>query len=189
MAFEKFPELLPEVDIVIASTGAPGYIMDARMVTVAFGRRRNRPLFLIDIAVPRDIDPAAGDIDNVYLYNIDHLQDVVDTNKETRRNEALKAEEIISEEITAFESWFNTLAVVPTIVSLREKMEGIRNGELERVASWLKGLSEEDRSRIEILAASIINKVLHDPMTGLKEESQDKDALPFVAAIRRLFNL
>ena len=189
VAFEKFPELLPEVDIVIASTGAPGYIMDARMVTVAFGRRRNRPLFLIDIAVPRDIDPAAGDIDNVYLYNIDHLQDVVDTNKETRRNEALKAEEIISEEITAFESWFNTLAVVPTIVALREKMEGIRSGELERVASWLKGLSEEDRSRIEILAASIINKVLHDPMTGLKEESQDKDALPFVAAIRRLFNL
>ncbi|MBE0556123.1 MAG: glutamyl-tRNA reductase [Proteobacteria bacterium] len=189
VAFEKFPELLPEVDIVIASTGAPGYIMDARMVTAAFGRRRNRPLFLIDIAVPRDIDPAAGDIDNVYLYNIDHLQDVVDTNKETRRNEALKAEEIISEEITAFESWFNTLAVVPTIVALREKMEGIRSGELERVASWLKGLSEEDRSRVEILAASIINKVLHDPMTGLKEESQDKDALPFVAAIRRLFNL
>ncbi|MHB8771746.1 MAG: glutamyl-tRNA reductase [Syntrophales bacterium] len=189
VAFERFPELLPEVDIVIASTGAPGYIMDARMVAAAFSRRRSRPLFLIDIAVPRDIDPAAGDIDNVYLYNIDHLQDVVDTNKETRRNEALKAEAIIAEEITAFESWFNTLAVVPTIVALREKMEGIRSGELERVASWLRGLSDEDRSRVEILAASIINKVLHDPMTGLKEESQDKDALPFVATIRRLFNL
>ncbi len=189
VAFEKFPELLPEVDIVIASTGAPGYIMSAQMVASAFGRRRNRLLFLIDIAVPRDIDPAAGDIDNVYLYNIDHLQDVVDTNKEVRRAEAMKAEEIIAEEVAAFESWFNTLAVVPTIVSLREKMEGIVKGELERSSSWMRNLSEEERDRVEILASSIVNKILHDPMTGLKEESRDKDALPFVAAIRRLFNL
>ncbi len=189
VAFEKFPELLPEVDIVIASTGAPGYIMSAQMVVGAFGRRRNRPLFLIDIAVPRDIDPAAGDIDNVYLYNIDHLQDVVDTNKEVRRAEAIKAEEIIAEEVAAFESWFNTLSVVPTIVSLREKMEGIVKGELERSSSWLRNMNEEDRNRVAILASSLVNKILHDPMTGLKEESQDKDALPFVAAIRRLFNL
>jgi glutamyl-tRNA reductase len=189
VAFEKFSELLPEVDIVIASTGAPGYIMSAPMVASAFGRRRNRPLFLIDIAVPRDIDPAAGDIDNVYLYNIDHLQDVVDTNKEVRRAEAIKAEEIIAEEVAAFESWFNTLAVVPTIVSLREKMEGIVKGELERSSSWMRNLSEEERNRVEILASSIVNKILHDPMTGLKEESRDKDALPFVGAIRRLFNL
>jgi glutamyl-tRNA reductase len=189
VAFEKFPELLPEVDIVIASTGAPGYIMSAEMVASAFGRRRNRPLFLIDIAVPRDIDPAAGDIDNVYLYNIDHLQDVVDTNREVRRAEAMKAEEIIAEEVAVFESWYNALAVVPTIVSLREKMEGIMKGELERSSSWMKNLNEEERTRVEILTASIINKILHDPMTGLKEESRDKDALPFVAAIRRLFNL
>ena len=189
VAFEKFPELLPEVDIVIASTGAPGYIMNAQMVASAFGRRRNRPLFLIDIAVPRDIDPAAGDIDNVYLYNIDHLQDVVDTNREVRRAEAMKAEEIIAAEVAAFESWFNTLTVVPTIVSLREKMEGIVKGEMERSSSWLRNLNEEERSRVAILVSSIVNKILHDPMTGLKEESRDKDALPFVAAIRRLFNL
>ena len=189
VAFDKFPELLPEVDIVIASTGAPGYIMSAEMVAAALGRRRNRLLFLIDIAVPRDIDPAAGDIDNVYLYNIDHLQDVVDTNREVRRAEALKAEEIIAEEVAAFEAWFNALAVVPTIVSLRGKMEGIVKGELERSASWMRNLSEEERDRVEILAASIVNKILHDPMTGLKEESRDKDALPFVAAVRRLFNL
>jgi glutamyl-tRNA reductase len=189
VVFEKFPELLPEVDIVIASTGAPGYIMSAQMVASAFGRRRNRPLFLIDIAVPRDIDPAAGDIDNVYLYNIDHLQDVVDTNKEARRAEAMKAEEIIAEEVVAFESWFNTLAVVPTIVSLREKMEGIVKGELERSSSWIRNLSEDEREKVEILASSIVNKILHDPMTGLKEESRDKDVLPFVGAIRRLFNL
>jgi len=90
-------------------------------VAEALRGRRNRLLFLIDIAVPRDIDPQAGEIDNVFLYNIDHLQEVVDANKEGRRNEALKAEEIIAEEIAAFEQWFNALEVVPTIVALREK--------------------------------------------------------------------
>jgi glutamyl-tRNA reductase len=189
VAFDKFPELLPEVDIVIASTGAPGYIMSAEMVASALGRKRNRLLFLIDIAVPRDIDPAAGDIDNVYLYNIDHLQDVVDTNREVRRTEAMKAEEIVAEEVAAFEKWYNALDVVPTIVSLRGKMEGIVKGELEKSSPWMKNLSEEERNRVEILVGSIVNKILHDPITGLKEESGDKDSQPFVAVIRRLFNL
>jgi glutamyl-tRNA reductase len=186
--FERFPEVLPEVDIVIASTGAPGYILNTEMVRAAL-KRRNRLLFLIDIAVPRDIDPAAGEIDNVYLYNIDHLQDVVDANREGRRAEAMKAEEIITEEVGAFERWFNALEVVPTIVALREKVEGIVKREMERSSTWLGKLDEEERNRVEILAASIVNKILHDPMTGLKEESRDKDALPFVAAVRRLFKL
>ena len=188
VAFDRFPEVLPEVDIVIASTGAPGYILNAEMVAAAL-RRRNRLLFLIDIAVPRDIDPAAGEIDNVYLYNIDHLQDVVDANREGRRMEAMKAEEIVAEEVGTFERWFNSLEVVPTIVALRDKVEGIVKGELERSAAWLRKLDEEERNRVEILTASIVNKILHDPMTGLKEESREKDALPFVAAVRRLFRL
>ena len=189
VAFDRFCEVLPEVDIVIASTGAPGYILNAEMVATALRRRRNRLLFLIDIAVPRDIDPAAGEIDNVYLYNIDHLQGVVDANKEGRRAEAMKAEEIVAEEVEAFERWFNALEVVPTIVALREKVEGIVKGELEKSASWLGKLDEEERNRVEILTASIMNKILHEPMTGLKEESREKDALPFVAAVRRLFRL
>ncbi|MDA8126610.1 MAG: glutamyl-tRNA reductase [Deltaproteobacteria bacterium] len=189
VAFERFCETLPEVDIVIASTGAPGYILTAERVAEALRRRRNRLLFLIDIAVPRDIDPRAGEIDNVFLYNIDNLQEVVDGNKEVRRTEALKAEEIIGAEITEFEQWFNALEVVPTIVALRDKLEGIMKGELEKSAAWLKGLPEGDKARIEILAASIVNKILHEPMIGLKEESREKDALPFVAAIRRLFKL
>ena len=97
VAFDRLSEVLPEVDIVIASTGAPGYVVTVEMVAAALRRRRNRLLFLIDIAVPRDIDPAAGEIDNVYLYNIDHLQDVVDANRETRRAEAAKAEGIVAE--------------------------------------------------------------------------------------------
>lgn len=189
LAFDRIPEALPEIDIVITSTGAPGYVVSAEMVASALRRRRNRLLFLIDIAVPRDIDPAAGDIENVYLYNVDHLQDVVDSNKEVRRMEAMKAEEIIAEEIAVYEEWFNTLAVVPTIVSLREKMEAIMKGELERSASWMKILDGEERSRIEILTASIVNKILHDPIIALKEESREKDELPYVAAVRRLFKL
>jgi glutamyl-tRNA reductase len=189
VAFDRFYEVLPEVDIVIASTGAPGYILSAEMVAAALRRRRNRLLFLIDIAVPRDIDPAAGEIDNVYLYNIDHLQGVVDANKEGRRAEAMKAEAIVAEEVEAFEGWFNSLEVVPTIVALREKVEGIVKGELEKSASWLGKLDEEERKRVEILTASIMNKILHEPMTGLKEESREKDALPFVAVVRRLFRL
>ena len=189
IAFDRFPEVLPEVDIVIASTGAPGYVVSAEMVASSLRRRRNRLLFLIDIAVPRDIDPAAGDIENVYLYNIDHLQDVVDTNKEMRRIEAMKAEGIVAEEVVVYEEWFNALAVVPTIISLREKMEAIMLGELERSSSWMRNLDGEERSRIEILTASIVNKILHDPITVLKEESKDRDELPYVAAVRRLFKI
>jgi glutamyl-tRNA reductase len=190
VAFERFPEILSDMDIVITSTGAPGYIMNAEMVTAALRRRRrNQLLFLIDIAVPRDIDPAAGEIDNVYLYNIDHLQDVVDANREGRRAEALKAEEIVAEEVAAFERWFNALEVVPTIVALRDKVERIMKEELEKSESWLRHLDEQQRSRVESLASSIVNKILHDPTIGLKEESLERDALPFVAAIRRLFKL
>jgi glutamyl-tRNA reductase len=187
--FDRFTGVLPEVDIVITATGAPGYVLTAEMVAEALRRRRNRLLFLIDIAVPRDIDPAAGEIDNVYLYNIDHLQEVVDANREGRRAEAMRAEAIVEEEVAAFEAWFNALKVVPTIVSLRERLEGIMQGELERSASWIQCLDAEEQERIGGLAASIVNKILHDPITVLKEESRERDELPYVAAVRRLFRL
>jgi glutamyl-tRNA reductase len=103
--------------------------------------------------------------------------------------EAKKAERVVAEELAVFEAWFNALAVVPTIVALRGKMEGIVRGELERSAHWLGEMSTEDRSRIEGLAASVVNKILHDPITGLKAESIEKDELPYVAAVRRLFKL
>jgi glutamyl-tRNA reductase len=187
--FDDFPTFLSEVDIVIASTGAPGYVLTAATVAAALKKHRQHLLFLIDIAVPRDIDPDVGELDNVYLYNIDHLQDVVDTNRALRQGESLRAEEIISEEIAEFEKWFNALAVVPTIVKLREKTDGIVQGEMERFSSWLGGLQEEDRTHVEWLVSSIVNKILHDPITGLKEESREGDELPDMAAIRRLFKL
>jgi glutamyl-tRNA reductase len=187
--FDKLPEKLQDIDIVISSTGAPGYVINAATVEAALRRRKNRLLFLIDIAVPRDIDPAAGEIENVYLYNIDNLQDIVDSNLKSRRKEADKAESIIDEELSKYMEWYDTLEVVPTIVSLREKMESIIRGELAKSGYWMVNLTEGERRNIEMLANSIINKVLHDPITGLKEESRDNGALPYIAAIRRLFGL
>jgi len=189
VGFELLEEKLQEADIVISSTGAAGYILTPAMVQGALRRRKNRLLFLIDIAVPRDVDPDVGRIDNVYLFNIDDLQGVVDENVRNRLREAEKAEGIIGEEVLKFAEWYNTLEVVPTIVSLREKAESILHAELERSGSWLRALGEEDRKNVEILATQIINKILHDPVTGLKEESQSNGAMPYVAAIRKLFRL
>jgi len=189
VSFDDFPSFLPEADIVIASTGAPGYILNSQMVAAALRKHKQHLLFFIDIAVPRDIDPDVGELDNVYLYNIDHLQDVVDANRALRQGEALRAEELIAEEVAGFEKWFNSLAAVPTIVKLREKTDGIVQGEMERFSAWLGGLQEEDRAHVEWLVSSVVKKILHDPITGLKEESSEGDELPDREAIRRLFKL
>jgi len=189
VGLDLLEEKLQEADIVISSTGAAGYMITPAMIQAALRRRKNRLLFLIDIAVPRDVDPEVGRIDNVYLFNIDDLQGVVDENLRNRLREAEKAEGIIGDEVLKFAEWYNTLEVVPTIVSLREKVESIMRAEMEKSGSWLKSLGEEDRKNIEILTTQIINKILHDPVTGLKEESQSNGAMPYVAAIRKLFRL
>ena len=187
--FDCLADKLSEADIIISSTGASGFVIDEAMISSAIRRRKNRLLFLIDIAVPRDIDPAVGNIDNVYLYNIDDLQDVVDENVENRMKEAGKAEDIIDEEVASFSRWRATLEVVPTIVLLKDKMEAISKGELERSMSWMRNLGEDEQKNVEILVHSIVNKILHEPVTGLKAESENGGADPYVAVIRRLFGL
>jgi len=187
--FPRLGEALREADIVITSTGAPGYIITGEMVAAALGRRKNRLLFVIDIAVPRDVDPRAGDLENVYLYNVDDLQDIADENMAIRKEEAARGEEIVAAETEEYLAWFDTLAVVPAIVSLREKADAIVAGELERAEGWLRNLRPEDREEAAILAQAIVNKLLHDPMTCLKEESRDGAAPAYVAALRRLFRL
>mgnify|MGYP001051988384 CR=1 FL=1 len=189
VGFDLLEDKLKEVDIVISSTGAPGYIVTEEMIVKALHRHKNRLMFIIDIAVPRDVDPAVEEIDNVYLYNIDNLQEIVDENLRSRVEEAEKAEAIISEEIINFTNWLNTLEVVPTIVSLKKKSEKVIEWELEKSLSWTRNLTEEEREKIRILASSIVNKILHDPITSLKEESQNSGADPYVAAIIRLFRL
>jgi len=189
ISFDLLVEKLREVDIIISSTGASGYVITEEMVIEALRRRKNRLIFIIDIAVPRDVAPTVEEIDNVYLNNIDNLQENVDENLRSRMGEAEKAEKIIAEEIVNFASWLNTLKVVPAIVSLRKKAENIIEGELEKSLSWMRNLNEDEKEKIKILASSIVNKILHDPITSLKDESQNSGADPYVAAIMKLFRL
>lgn len=185
---ESLDDALGEADIIISSTGASGYVLNEAMISHALKRRRNRLLFIIDIAVPRDVDPAVGSIDNVFLYNIDDLQGIVDNNIKGRMAEALKAEEIVSEEVVNFFDWYQTLEVVPTIVSLKNKMDTIMKTEIDNT-SWVKRLSPEEQKNVEILASSILNKVLHEPISNLKDESRENGAVTMIAVIRKLFKL
>ena len=188
-SLDDLEEKIIEADIVISSTGAPSYIVGTDLIRGIHHRRKNRLLFLIDIAVPRDIDPAAGEIENVYLYNIDNLQDIVDENMKVRKQEALKAEVIVDEEVKTYMNWLAELEAVPTIKSLRSKMERIVQSEMAKANPWMQTLEAEKRQKVEILVNSIVNKMLHTPVTVLKEESSEFKAANIVALTRQLFAL
>ncbi|AMV73787.1 glutamyl-tRNA reductase [Desulfuromonas carbonis] len=187
--FENFVEHLPQVDIVLTSTGAPNFILGHKTIEEVIKRRRYKPMFFIDIAVPRDIDPRVNDIDNVYLYDVDDLQGVVQANLKERHKEAKKAEGIIEQELGSFFKWLSTLDVVPTIVALRKKLEEVRRAELEKTFGNLKELGEKERKSIEALTAAIVNKVLHRPMMLLKQSQNDPAGDSYVDAVRVLFDL
>ena len=187
--FENFVEHLPQVDIVLTSTGAPNFILGHKAIEEVIKRRRYKPMFFIDIAVPRDIDPRVNDIENVYLYDVDDLQGVVQANLKERHKEAKKAESIIEQEIGVFFKWLSTLDVVPTIVALRKKLEEVRRAELEKTFGNLKELGEKERKSIEALTAAIVNKVLHRPMMLLKKSQNDPAGDSYVDAVRVLFDL
>ncbi len=189
VGLDSLDESLYDADIVISSTGAPMYVVTQEMVHRCLRKRKNRLLFLIDIAVPRDIDPAADAIENVYLYNIDHLQDIVDENMKNRRREALRARQIVDEEVVQYASWLKELEAVPTIVSLRTKAEGIVRTELEKAQNWMGRLENGDREKVEALINGIVNKILHAPVAVMKEESASLDSQDIVAAARQLFRL
>ena len=187
VAFGGALERLHEVDVVISSTGAPHPILRRDAVVEAMQRRRNDPMFLIDIAVPRDIEPEVGSLYNVFLYNIDDLQSVVGINLAKREREASKVNTIIEEQAKAFSSWLNSLDVKPTIVTLREQFEAIMKAELARVK--LTGFSEEQQQKVHSLLRGFANKLLHDPVTRLKEAADAGDGMLHVHAIRHLFGL
>ncbi len=188
-ALDALDKKLIEADIVISSTGASDFIVTADMLKKIHHQRKNRLLFLIDIAVPRDIEPVASELENVYLYNIDNLQDIVDENMHVRKKEAIKAEKIIDEEVIRYMNWQKELESVPTIVSLRNKAGEIVKDEMDKAAGWMNNLNKEDQEKIDILVNSIVNKVLHAPVTVLKEESSDISSRDIVDAVRRLFRL
>lgn len=189
LGLDALDDALCNADIVISSTGAPFYIVTEEMIHRCLRKRKNRLLFLIDIALPRDIDPAADGIENVYLYNIDDLQGIVDENIKNRRREALRAEAIVTEEVANYLSWLKELEAVPTIVSLRSKAESIVRMEMNKAQSWLDHLENGDRQKVDALVTGIVNKILHAPVAVMKEESAEFASQDIVAVARQLFRL
>jgi len=187
--FEEILDFLKQVDIVISSTGAPHYVLVRDDFNGLMRARKNRPLFFIDIAVPRDIDPEINRISNVYVYDIDDLKNAIQENIEERRQEAVRGERIVDEAVYQFRKWFQGLDVVPTIVGLREKAEAIRRRELKKTFGSLHTLSEEDRAAIDRLTAALVNKLLHDPTVFLKASGHRDEKALYLDITRRLFNL
>ncbi len=188
--FEHFPDALVMVDILICATGASHYVVKREMVSKALKERRNKPIFMIDISNPRNIDPEVDKVDNIYLYDIDDLQSKVDVNTEGRAKEAEKAEEIVMQEVETYLQWERALDAVPTIVDLREKVEDVRKRELEKTFGSLNGISDDQKRAVEAMSQAIVNKLLHAPLVVLKQAAStpgEGDAT--IAIARRLFNL
>jgi len=185
--FEVFKEKLSDVDIVICSTTAPRYILQKSEMKEIMKKRKYKAVFMIDISVPRNIDPKINDIVNVYLYDIDDLQSVVDANMLKRKAEAEKAEKILQEEVEKFQNWIESLTVVPTIVALKNKVEEIKNTEFNRLINKMQGLTEKEKQMIEYAMTGLVNKLIHPPLVALREESKDREFL--IATIRKLYGL
>lgn len=180
---------LEHADVVVASTSARGFVLSAAQVERAMGTRRGRPIFFIDIAVPRDIDPAVNEIEGCYLYDVDDLERVVEESVAGRKEEAVRAEAIVTEESQAFRDWQLSLDVVPAIASLRALAESIREAELERAEGRLGTLSPSQRRAVESLTAQIVNKLLHPPTVRMKEAAAAADGVLYADAIKHLFAL
>ena len=189
MRFDDYPDALHQVDIVLCSTGARDYVIGPEQVGKAIKIRKNRPMFLIDISVPRNIDPATDKLGGAYVYDVDDLQSVVQSNLEERQEEAKKALKIVDDEVEGTARWIRSLEVVPTITALKGHAESIAQKEVERVLARLSHLSEKERKLIESLGPSIINKLLHQPLSSLRREAQERDGRHMVETTRKLFAL
>lgn len=189
VSLEELETQLLSADVLLSSTGSDSYLLTREQVKTAMRRRRQRPLFMIDIGVPRDLDPKINDLDNVYLYNIDDLKEVVEENRERRHAAALQAERLVVAETLKFMDWLKTLEVYPTIISLREKAHSICQSELKKTLSHLGPLTAEQKQALETLTESITNKLLHDPIVFLKGNHHRKRGQTELALVRRLFNL
>lgn len=189
VAFDEIGTCLQDVDIIISSTGSPKPIITREQVKKCIRRRRNRPLFFIDIAVPRDIDPEVNRLTNTYVYDIDDLKGVVEENLEERNREAVKAERIIDEAVLRFHAWFESLEVTPTIIALREKIQTIADAEARRAFRAMPGLGEDGRQAILRMQAAMIKKILHHPTLFLKKNSHRDDRAQLVDTVRKIFGM
>ncbi len=190
VCFEQFLDYLTQVDIVITSTGASSTVIRASQVRTTLKKRKNKPMFFIDIAVPRDVDPDANMLDNVYLYDIDDLKEVVEENLAGRREEARKAREIISGERDKFMGWLNELDLSPTIRSLLEGGEEVARREVKKTLRALGRSDEETTRALETMASSLVHKLYHEPIVFLKRRAQEEgSSKEFIHLARRMFNL
>ncbi len=187
--YERLTLELAEADVVIASTASPKFILTPEMMKGVVRSRRHRPLFIIDIAVPRDVDPRVGNMDNVFVYDVDDLQQVAEENLSVRAREASLAESIVEEELGAFLTWRRSLELAPTIVALRKRFAEVAEQELRRALPRLDGVNESDRAVLEAMSRSMVNKLLHQPMTQLKAGAGEPDGALLIDAVRRLFAL
>jgi glutamyl-tRNA reductase len=187
--YEFFHDALPQVDILIASSGASHHIVTGDEMRAAIGKRRNRPMFLIDIAVPRNIEPSVNELDNVFLYDIDDLGKVVDQNVRGRVETAQAAEEIIREEVDRMMLRLKTREVAPTIISLQEQLEQWRAGEVERQRGKLGKLTPQQEEALDAITRGIINKIAHGPITELRKQAGDAAGAHVLSVIRKLFRL
>jgi glutamyl-tRNA reductase len=189
LALERVEAELATADVVVSSTSAPGFVVRREQVERAIRGRGGRPLFFVDLAVPRDLDPGIHELDGCFLYDIDDLEAVVTETLAGRRREAARAESIAAEEADRFRAWQASLDVVPAIASLRALAEGIRAGELAKAEGRLGRLSERDRRAVESVTAQIVNKLLHLPTVRMKEAAAGADGASYAEAVRHLFAL
>jgi len=187
--YTHFISFLHEVDIVITSSGAPHYIVVRDDMKKVLEARRNRPMFLIDIAVPRNIEPSINELDNIFLYDIDDLQKVVANNLEGRKHSAEEAEAIIREEVERMMARLKAREVVPTIVSLQEQLENMRMTEVARMRGKFGNLTSDQEHALDALTKSIINKIAHGPISELRQHASQPDGHFFIATIRKVFRL
>lgn len=189
VTLEEIALQLERVDIIISSTGASGLVIEKEDVRPIMRSRRNKPLFFIDIAVPRDLDPELIDLDNVFLYDIDDLTNVVEMNKSERDKEAVKATRIVDEEAIKFQRWREGMSITPTIMAMRSKVEEICQLELQRTLKNLDNLSEKELKSLEQMTSSIASKVLHDPLMYLKNNDCKRSNKTKVYNLRNIFRL
>jgi glutamyl-tRNA reductase len=187
--FDRLYDTCDRGDIVITSTGAPHEIFRREHGELFMSRRKNRPMFFIDIAVPRDVDPEMNKLDGIFVYDIDDLQQGVSSHVEDRKKEAERATAIIESEVERFQARLHTLEIVPTIVSLQDHLETIRQAEIDRVRGRLGPLTREQELAIETLTHGIVNKIMHTPISTLKTAARESGATTMVDILRRLFNL
>jgi glutamyl-tRNA reductase len=189
LGWDRLSQALWRSDIVISSTSAPHAILRRDTVAAAMRMRRNRPLFVIDIAVPRDVDPAVGELANVFLYDIDDLQHVLAANLEQRRRQVPRVQAIVREEVASFTDWRRARDVVPTIVDLRQHMDGLRETELAWAMQKLQALSDQERGVILAFSQRLVNKILHEPTVRLKQHANGRESYRYTEAVRELFGI